>query len=135
MNEISNAFLLVFAGRFPVVNPLGAAPLFLSLTADRTSQQRTRLALLVALNSFWLLVRSTLFGSLILEFFGISIPVVRVAGGMLVTAMGWKLLNEGGGSSDGPLHDAADAGAANDSFYPLTLPLTSRLDPVRFRSP
>jgi hypothetical protein len=54
---------------------------------------------------------------------------------MLVTAMGWKLLNEGGGSSDEPLHDAADAGAANDSFYPLTLPLTSRLDPVRFRSP
>ena len=52
MNEISNAFLLVFAGLFPVVNPLGAAPIFLSLTADRTPQQRTRLALLVALNSF-----------------------------------------------------------------------------------
>jgi hypothetical protein len=36
VNEISNAFLLVFAGLFPVVNPLGAAPLFLSLTADCT---------------------------------------------------------------------------------------------------
>jgi multiple antibiotic resistance protein len=125
VNEISNAFLLVFAGLFPVVNPLCAAPLFLSLTADRTPQQRTRLALLVALNSFWLLVGSTLFGSLILEFFGISIPVViRVAGGMLVTAMGWRLLSEGGAPSDEPLHDAADAGAANDGFYPLTLPLT-----------
>jgi multiple antibiotic resistance protein len=77
-----------------VVNPLGAAPFFLSLTADRTPQQRTRLALLVAFNSFWLLVGSTLFGSLILEFFGISIPMVSVAGGMLVTAMGWKLLSE-----------------------------------------
>jgi multiple antibiotic resistance protein len=87
VNEISNAFLLVFAGLFPVVNPLGAAPLFLSLTADCTPQQRKRLALLVAFNSFWLLVGSTLFGSLILEF-SISIPVVRVAGGMLVTAMG-----------------------------------------------
>jgi multiple antibiotic resistance protein len=65
-----------------------------------------------------------LFGSLILEFFGISIPVVRVAGGMLVTAMGWKLLSEGGGASHEPLQDAADAGVANDSFYPLTLPLT-----------
>jgi multiple antibiotic resistance protein len=80
--------------------------------------------LLVALNSFWLLVGSTLFGSLILEFFGISIPVVRVAGGLLVTAMGWKLLSEGAGSSQEPLRDAADAGAANDGFYPLTLPLT-----------
>jgi MarC family membrane protein len=124
VNEISNAFLLVFAGLFPVVNPLGAAPLFLSLTADRTPPQRARLAMLVALNSFWLLVGSTLFGSLILEFFGISIPVVRVAGGMLVTAMGWKLLSEGGSSSHEPLHDAAEAGVANDSFYPLTLPLT-----------
>jgi multiple antibiotic resistance protein len=124
VSEISNAFLLVFAGLFPVVNPLGAAPLFLSLTADRTPQQRTRLALLVALNSFWLLVGSTLFGSLLLEFFGISIPVVRVAGGLLVTAMGWKLLNEGAGSSHEPLNEAADSGAANDSFYPLTLPLT-----------
>jgi multiple antibiotic resistance protein len=124
VNEISNAFLLVFGGLFPVVNPLGAAPLFLSLTADRTPRQRQRLALLVAFNSFWLLVGSTLFGSLILEFFGISIPVVRVAGGLLVTAMGWKLLSEGTGSSREPLHDAADAGAAHDGFYPLTLPLT-----------
>jgi multiple antibiotic resistance protein len=124
VNEISNAFLLVFAGLFPVVNPLGAAPIFLSLTADCSPQQRKRLALLVAFNSFWLLVGSTLFGSRILEFFGISIPVVRVAGGMLVTAMGWKLLSEGAGASHEPLHDAADAGAANDGFYPLTLPLT-----------
>jgi multiple antibiotic resistance protein len=108
-----------------VVNPLGAAPLFLSLTADCTPQQRKRLALLVAFNSFWLLVGSTLFGSLILEFFGISIPVVRVAGGLLVTAMGWKLLNErAGGSNHERLHSAANAGAANDTFYPLTLPLT-----------
>jgi multiple antibiotic resistance protein len=124
LNELSNAFLLVFVGLFPVVNPLGAAPLFLSLTSDCTPQQRTRLARLVAFNSFWLLVGSTLFGSLILEFFGLSIPVVRVAGGLLVTAMGWKLLNEGGSSSHEALHEAGDAGAANDSFYPLTLPLT-----------
>ena len=124
MNEIASAFLLVFAGLFPVVNPLGAAPLFLSLTVDCTPQQRARLARLVAFNSFWLLVGSTLFGSLILEFFGISIPVVRVAGGLLVTAMGWKLLSEGAGSGHEPLCDEADARAANDSFYPLTLPLT-----------
>jgi multiple antibiotic resistance protein len=124
VNEISNAFLLVFAGLFPVVNPLGAAPLFLSLTADRSPQQRKQLALLVAFNSFWLLVGSTLFGSLILEFFGISIPVVRVAGGLLVTAMGWKLLSEGAGSGREPPQVAGNAGAANDSFYPLTLPLT-----------
>jgi hypothetical protein len=68
------------------------------------------LALVVSLNNFWLLIGSALFGSLTLEFFGISIPVVRV-------------VSEGGGPSDESLHDAADAGAANDSLYPLTLPL------------
>jgi multiple antibiotic resistance protein len=125
VSELSNAFLLVFIGLFPVVNPLGAAPLFLSLTSDCTPSQRTRLARLVAFNSFWLLVGSTLFGSLILEFFGLSIPVVRVAGGLLVTAMGWKLLSEGGSTSGGSGHEALhEAGDANDSFYPLTLPLT-----------
>jgi multiple antibiotic resistance protein len=70
------------------------------------------------------LVGSTFFGSLILEFFGISIPVVRVAGGLLVTTVGWKLLSAGAGSSHEPLHGAADAGVSVDSFYPLTLPLT-----------
>ncbi len=124
MNDISNAFLLVFAALFPIVNPLGAAPLFLSLTAHRTPQQREKLALLVAFNSFCLLVGSTLFGSLILEFFGISIPVVRVAGGLLVTAMGWKLLSEGIGPSREALHESDDPQTANESFYPLTLPLT-----------
>ena len=96
MSEIVNAFLLVFAALFPIVNPLGSAPIFLSLTADRTPQQRTRLARGVAVNGFFLLLGSLLFGSEILEFFGITVPVVRVAGGLIVAAMGWKLLNEGG---------------------------------------
>jgi multiple antibiotic resistance protein len=88
MIELSNAFLFVFAGLFPVVNPLGSAPIFLNLTSACAPQQRNQLALGVALNSFWLLLGSMLFGSVILEFFGITLPVVRVAGGMLVTAMG-----------------------------------------------
>ena len=95
MSGFANTFLFVFAALFPLVNPLGGAPLFLGLTSDCTAKQRGSLALRVAVNSFWLLLGSMVFGSLILEFFGITVPVVRVAGGALVAAMGWKLLNEG----------------------------------------
>jgi multiple antibiotic resistance protein len=122
MNEIVNSFLLVFAGLFPVVNPLGSAPIFLSLTAGCTPQQRNRLAWNVAFNGFWLLLGSLLFGSAILEFFGITVPVVRVAGGLLVTALGWKLLNDDGTP---PEREALRTETATpQSFYPLTLPLT-----------
>src|ERR1700743_720560 len=96
MSELANTFLFVFAGLFPVVNPLATAPIFLSLTTGCQESQRHSLALRVALNSFWLLLGAMLVGSLILEFFGITVPVVRVAGGTLITAMGWRLLNDAG---------------------------------------
>lgn len=123
MNIFGNAFLLVYAGLFPIVNPIGSAPLFLSLTEFCTSDQRKSLALRVALNSFLLLLGSMFIGSHVLEFFGISLPVVRIGGGLIVTAFGWKLLN----SEVSP--DAAQASAAGvhtvpESFYPLTMPLT-----------
>ena len=124
MVERSNVFLFVFAGLFPVVNPLGSAPIFLSLTSTCAPQQRNQLALGVALNSFWLLLGSMLFGSVILEFFGITLPVVRVAGGMLVTAMGWKMFGEPSGSKQDAGREVEQPEAIIDSFYPLTLPLT-----------
>jgi multiple antibiotic resistance protein len=125
VSEIVNTFLLVFAGLFPIVNPLGSAPIFLSLTADRTAEERNRLAFGVAFNGFFLLLGSMLFGSAILVFFGLTVPVVRVAGGLLVASMGWKLLNAGNPS---PEREAVQtefhSTTIGDSFYPLTLPLT-----------
>jgi multiple antibiotic resistance protein len=124
MSELSNTFLFVFAGLFPVVNPLGSAPLFLSLTSGCEPRERNQLALGVALNSFWLLLGSMLFGSVILEFFGITLPVVRVAGGMLVTAMGWRMFSESSGSRQDAGRESEKPEEIIDSFYPLTLPLT-----------
>jgi multiple antibiotic resistance protein len=125
MREFAHTFLLVYAGLFPIVNPVGSAPLFLGLTAGCTEIERRRLALHVAVNSFLLLLGSLFIGSHVLEFFGITLPAVRVAGGLVVTAFGWRLLH-----ADAPLADQRDSAAANrvvkpaDSFYPLTMPLT-----------
>lgn len=125
MNAAVEAFLLVYAGLFPIVNPVGSAPLFLALTPHWDLTPRRRLALRIALNSFFLLLGSLFVGSHVLEFFGITLPIVRIAGGLVVTAFGWKLLN----ATDAVDAEKAGAGeeAANadvDSFYPFTMPLT-----------
>jgi multiple antibiotic resistance protein len=124
MRDFANTFLLVYAGLFPIVNPVGSAPIFLGLTAGATEAERSRLARHIAFNSFLLLLGSLFVGSHVLEFFGITLPAVRVAGGLVVAAFGWKLLN-----SDEKLPDQRDGATAHartptDSFYPLTMPLT-----------
>jgi multiple antibiotic resistance protein len=124
VSDIVNSFFLVFAGLFPIVNPLGAAPIFLSLTRHCTPAQRRALAWRVALNGFLLLLGSVLIGSYVLEFFGITLPVVRIAGGLVVTAMAWRLLNEGAETQDHRDAHAVEPALEPDSFYPLTMPLT-----------
>ncbi|MDE1170090.1 MAG: MarC family protein [Verrucomicrobium sp.] len=120
-------FLVVYAALFPIVNPLGNAPIFLEVTRHCSPALRYKLAWRVTLGSFLLLLASLFLGSHVLEFFGITLPVVRVAGGLVVATVGWSLLNQG------PSPDDADAGAprrlddakvARQVFYPLTMPLT-----------
>ena len=120
MTDFLNTLLLTYAALFPIVNPIGSAPIFLGLTQSSTPAQRGALALRVARNCFILLLCSVFIGSHVLEFFGISLPVLRIAGGLVVTAFGWKLLNAG--VPEG--HSEAVNAPATDSFYPLTMPLT-----------
>jgi len=118
-----NSFLLVYAALFSIVNPVSGAPVFLSLTRRFSRRVRHTLARQVALNGFLLLLGSLFVGSHVLEFFGLTLPVVRVAGGLVVTAAGWGLLNQE--TDTRPEAAAETAGAQEpDAFYPLTLPLT-----------
>ena len=117
--------LLEVAALFPIVNPVGTAPIFLSLTRGASSDTRAVLARRVAVNGFVLLVASMLVGSYILKFFGVSLPVVQVAGGLVLTSTGWTLLTrppgEAGADRTVP---ATHRDWLHQSFYPLTLPLT-----------
>jgi multiple antibiotic resistance protein len=122
LNDFINSILLVFAGLFPIVNPVGDAPIFLTLTRHCSMGERHTLASKVAVNSFILLTFSLFLGSYVLEFFGITLPVLRIAGGLVVTAFGWKLLHAGD-TPDGK-DDQGTAGNQVDAFYPLTMPLT-----------
>lgn len=121
-HDIAAAFLLVYAGLFPIVDPVAGAPIFLLLTRHLARTERHALAGQVALNSFFLLLGSLFLGSYVLEFFGIGLPALRIAGGLVVTALGWKLLHAGGPGED--QRSAAESERALDAFYPLTMPLT-----------
>jgi multiple antibiotic resistance protein len=123
MNEFANAFFLCYAALFPIVNPVGNMPLFLSLTQGQAERERAVLARKVAINGFFLLLGSLLLGSYVLEFFGISIPVLRIGGGLVVTAFGWRLLNSGEGA-DAHAAVSGPAPKSPDGFYPYTMPLT-----------
>jgi len=124
IEPFSHAFLFVFLALFPIVNPLGMAPIFLTLTAGSDERIRARLARRVASNSFLLATVSLLVGSYLLRFFGLSLPAVQIGGGLLVAATGWRLLSRG----DDPAERSRPAPSAEaimaSAFYPLTMPLT-----------
>ena len=123
--EAAKSILLVVSALFPIVDPIGGAPVFLSLTLKYDRDTRRLLSRRIALNSFILLVASFTVGSHVLSFFGISLPVVQVGGGMIVIASGWALLMQ----KDDSTRSTADRSVncrdvLHDAFYPLTLPLT-----------
>jgi len=119
-------FVAVFAALFPVVNPLGDGPIFLNMVQGCSKEVRKKLARRVSINCFFLLFGSMLIGPQLLLFFGISLPALKLAGGAVVIAMGWNLLNQQG-SSDHNTNSSSgitDASAISSAFFPLTMPLT-----------
>ena len=116
--------LLVLAALLPIVNPFGGAPVFLAMTADCTDELRATLAKKIAINAFMLLVGSLFVGTYVLEFFGLSVPVVQVAGGIVVFTTAWELLRAGSPTPVVPATTPAAEEIARRAFYPLTLPLT-----------
>jgi multiple antibiotic resistance protein len=124
MMEAAKSLFLVLSALFPIVDPLGGSPFFLALTREYAPEARKELSRRIAVNSFFLLVGSYFVGTYILAFFGISLPVVQLGGGLLVMATGWTLLKQ----RDDEKHDMHRTMKPQDTFshafYPLTLPLT-----------
>jgi multiple antibiotic resistance protein len=125
MLEAAKNLLLILSAIFPIVDPIGDSPFFLALTSGYSSEARKTLSWRVAVDSFLLLIGSYFVGTYILAFFGISLPVVQVGGGMVLVAMGWATLMEKDEGSDKSTRKDIEAGDVfNRAFYPLTLPLT-----------
>ena len=119
--------LLAFPALFSIINPLGGAFIFLAATRGMEQKARSRLARQVATYSFILLNVSMLIGAFVLRFFGISMPVLRLAGGIIIALTAWKLLNAEDESAErsAVVEQAGIRDASHLAFYPLTMPMTT----------
>jgi multiple antibiotic resistance protein len=125
MVEAARSLFLILSALFPIVDPLGGSPIFLAMTKHYTPSVRRALSWRIAINSFFLLVGSYFIGTHILSFFGISLPVVQVGGGLIVASTGWTLLKQGGDSDQKDVKQTIQPkDPFSSAFYPLTLPLT-----------
>lgn len=123
------ALVLVPLTLLPIINPLAGAPVFMT-TAGPDDRVAKRLARQVALNCWVVLVVSMLVGTYVLDLFGISLPIVRIGGGLLVAATGWRLLNS---KDEDAMREAlahapgatTEAEIVRKSFFPVTFPLTT----------
>jgi multiple antibiotic resistance protein len=121
------SFGFVFATLLPILNPAATAPIFLGLTEGASTSTRAALAFRIARNMCLLMIGSMLIGSYVLGIFGISLPIVRVGGGLIVAANAWRLLNAEHASSDSrqALAESFTPEQANrQAFYPLTFPIS-----------
>src|SRR5208282_5646364 len=125
--HFGSVVMLAVGALLPIVDPLGGAPIYLAMTASLSSEERSRMAKAVAINSFLLLIASALIGAYVLDFFGLSIPSVQIAGGIVVCLIAWSLLNS---PNTQPAVDrnAPQTATPDDlsqrAFYPMTMPLT-----------
>lgn len=121
-------FIGTFVSLFSIVDPLMAAPIFVTLTEGETPQQRERLARRASLYSFAILMVFFVTGSLILNFFQISIDALRIAGGLMILSSAYGMLNkqESLGPDEKREAEAKAASTSEDiAFSPLAMPLLS----------
>ena len=131
--QVWNSFLIAFSVLLPLVNPLGSALVFLGLVGDAPPRTYRSLARRIAINNVIFLVVIELLGAGILNFFGISLPIVQLSGGIVIAAMGWSVLNEKNATANSRNKqeetDVRDDSRARhleqQAFYPFTFPVTS----------
>ena len=123
-------FGIAFSALLPLVNPIGSALVFYGLIGAAPPEVYRRLARRIAINTVLFLLVIELIGAALLSFFGVSLPIMEVAGGLVLASMGWSLLNQQG--ADAHQQEKEDRAPASDidklfqqTFYPLTFPITA----------
>ena len=126
-------FLIAFPALFSIINPIGGSFVFLTLTRHYPPQVRAQLARWVAIYAFAIIIGSVYIGAHVLGFFGISLPVLRIAGGIVIATAGWRLLNAPDDAEPKRERAAEDNAAVlaeretvrRIAFFPLAMPLTT----------
>jgi multiple antibiotic resistance protein len=128
-----SAFFISFSVLLPLINPVGSALVFLGLVGDAPPAVYHSLARRIAVANVIFLGIFELLGSTILNFFGISLPIVQLAGGIVISAIGWGVLNQNDSAASvrGKQEESGDRSMTEFDdlrqkiFYPFTFPITS----------
>jgi|SRR5580692_8025708 multiple antibiotic resistance protein len=128
-----SASFLAFSVLLPLINPLGSALVFMGLVGNAPAAVYHSLARRIAIANIIFLGIIELLGSAILHFFGISLPIVQLAGGIVIASLGWRVLNQSDSSASvrakeeesGDRHAAQLQSLQQKIFYPFTFPVTS----------
>lgn len=123
LEDLPTAATATFLALLPIVNPVGGIPMFFSLTGDFSPAERKRTALKTSLYVIGILIVFMLFGRFVLNFFGISLPVLKIAGGLIVANTAWGMVT---GSSRITTEESSDAQTKQDiSLTPMAMPMLS----------
>ena len=115
------ALMAALTALFPLMNPVGNTPIFFSITAGDSPDYRRHQALKTAVNVFVILTVCLLFGRFILEMFGLTVPILRLAGGLVVGNVGWGMLNQSPKLGELANDEAKDK--VDVSLSPMALPI------------
>ena len=118
INIFLETIALTIAALLPITNPFSTAPLFVSLTANFTPQRQRQQAFMACVYSFGILVTFLLLGSAIVDFFHISVPGIRVAGGLIISTVGFRMLFPAPAATGG----GAAAVEEDVAFTPIAMP-------------
>jgi multiple antibiotic resistance protein len=123
LQALPSAAVATFLALFPIVNPFGAIPIFFSLTGNFPPAERNSTALKTAIYVIIILVVFLFFGRFVLILFGISLPVLRIAGGLIVANTAWSMVT---GNSRMTAAESNEANTKEDiSLTPMAMPMLS----------
>jgi multiple antibiotic resistance protein len=125
MAPFVDSFVTTLVALFPIVNPPGTAFLFFAATRYGSRSQRVEVAGRVALYSFVIITGSLYIGAFVLQLFGISIPVLRIGGGIVVAMTGWRMLNADRERNVEHHSEPNRPDILGQAFYQLTMPMTA----------
>lgn len=118
---------VAFVALMPVINPVGTALILMNLTEGLDRSTQRTVAKRIAVNTVVLLSITLIGGRYVLDFFGISVPIVQFAGGLLLMAMGWQWLQQDDAAKPTPepgTEGADRSSSLSKTFYPFTFPIT-----------
>jgi multiple antibiotic resistance protein len=124
MSDFTQILLGTIVSLLPIVNPFSVAVTFISLSKDMDDDKKNKQALLASVYMAVILIVFLIAGVLIMRFFGISLPGIRIAGGIVITYIGFRMLNPE--HREPQLRGAEVIPAEDDiAFTPIAMPMLS----------